>query len=100
MDNQLLIINHAVFLHIAQPRPTTTNITFFALKDDGTDELGEIFSQKGQAQWIKLKANKDGYFKLKDRLSGKFLTENKGVDFEIKGNIDASMRILNVIVCN
>ena len=93
-----MIINHAVFLHIARPRPTTTNITFFALKND---ELGEIFSQKEQAQWIKIKANKDGYFISKDPVSEKFLTVGpSGVGFEVKGNIDASMNILNVIVCN
>ena len=94
----MLIIYNAVFLHIDQPRPTTTNITFFALKNDGTDEVGETFSKKGQAQWIKVKANKDGYFMLKEKESGKFLTETKGVGFEIKGNIDAL--ILNIIVCN
>ena len=96
----MLIIYH-VFLHIDQPRPTTTTITFFALKNDGTDKVGEIFSQKEQAQWIKIKANKDGYFMLKDPVSGKFLTVgSSGVGFEIKGNIDASMNIVNVIVCN
>ena len=92
-----MIIYNAVFLHIDQPRPTTTKITFFAPKNDGTVE--EIFSQKEQAQWIKVKANKDGYFLLKDPLSGKFLTQG-AIGFAIKGNIDASMHILNVIVCN
>ena len=91
-----MIINHAVFLHIARPRPTTTNITFFALKNDGTEEVGEIFSQKEQAQWIKVKANKDGYFMLKDPLSGKFLTATN-FGFYIHGNIDASMYC---ILCN
>ena len=87
------------FLHIDQPRPTTTNITFFALKNDGTDEVGEFFSQKEQAQWIKVKANKDRYFMLKDPLSGKFLTQGN-LGFEIHGNIvDASMHI-NVTFCN
>ena len=95
----MLIINHAVFLHIAQPRPTTTNTTFFALKNDGTEKVEEIFSQKEQAQWIKVKANIDGYFMLKDPLSGKFLTCTQGVGFTIKGNIDASMHI-NIILCN
>merc|ERR1712008_29578 len=37
----------------------------------------------GQAQWIKVKANKDGYFLLKDPLSGKFLTQG-AIGFAIK----------------
>ena len=85
-------------LHIDQSTIQTTNITFFALKNDGTDKVGETFSQKEQTQWIKVKANKDGYFMLKEKESGKFLTKNKDVGFEIKGNIDAL--ILNIIVCN
>ena len=92
----MLIIYHVVF-YTDQPKTQTTNITFFAPKNDGTDEVGEVFSKKEQAQWIKVKANKDGYFMLKDKKSGKFLTQGAG--FEIKGNIDASMNI-NVIVCN
>ena len=89
-----------VFLHIDQPRPTTTNITFFAPKNDGTDKVGEVFSKNEQAQWIKVKADKDGYFMLKYGESEKFLTVGpSGVGFEIKGNIDASMNI-NIIVCN
>ena len=89
-----------VFLHIDPPRPTTTNITFFAPINDGTDKVGEIFSQKEQAQWIKVKADKDGYFMLKYGESEKFLTVGpSGVGFEIKGNIDASMNI-SIILCN
>ena len=84
-----MIIYNAVFLHIDQPRPTTTKITFFAPKNDGTDKVGEFFSQKEQARWIKVKANKDGYFMLKDPLSGKFLTQTRSVGYEIHGNIDA-----------
>ena len=83
-----------IFTYTNKSIPATTNITFFALKNDGTDQVGQIFSQKEQAQWIKVKANKDGYFMLKDPVSGKFLTQSVG--FEIKGN-DASMYIN---VCN
>ena len=73
-------------------KPTTTNITFFAIKN-GTDMVGEVFSQKEQSQWIKVKANKDGYFLLKDPLSGKFLTQSVG--FEIHGNINATMQTIS-----
>ena len=73
-------------------QPTTTNITFFAIKN-GTDMVGEVFSQKEQSQWIKVKANKDGYFLLKDPLSGKFLTQSVG--FEIHGNINATMQTIS-----
>ena len=73
-------------------KPTTTNITFFAIKN-GTDKVGEVFSQKEQSQWIKVKANKDGYFMLKDPLSGKFLTQSVG--FEIHGNINATMQTIS-----
>jgi hypothetical protein len=72
-----------IFKYYNKSIPTTTTITFFALKNDGTDEVGEMISQKEQAQWIKVKASKDGYFMLKDPLSGKFLTQSVG--FEIKG---------------